>query len=226
MLRELRGRVAVISPHFDDGVFGCGDLLAMWPGAIVVTVFAGRPPAYGALTAWDAAAGFGEGDDVVAARREEDRAALAHLGATAAWLDFCDSQYAQPVTAEAIAVTLAETLPGLAPAAVIAPLGLFHSDHRLASDASLAARRCREVAWLLYEDAIYRRLPGLVAERLAHLARAGIEVAPAEVGGVPSPRKRAAVACYVSQLRALSRPGSAGYDDAFAPERYWTVAAA
>src|SRR5687768_4362539 len=128
MRREFQGRLAVISPHFDDAVFGCGDLLAVCPGAVVVTIFAGRPPAYGTLTAWDAAAGFGEGDDVVAARREEDRAALAHVGATPAWLDFCDSQYARPVALDTITATLADTLRHLAPSAVVAPLGLFHSD--------------------------------------------------------------------------------------------------
>ncbi len=39
-------RVVVVSPHLDDAVLGCGQLLAAWPGATVVTVFAGKPAVY------------------------------------------------------------------------------------------------------------------------------------------------------------------------------------
>jgi LmbE family N-acetylglucosaminyl deacetylase len=217
--------VAVVSPHCDDGVFGCGDLLAACPGAAVVTVFAGRPAAYGPLTPWDAAAGFAEGDDVMAVRREEDRAALERLNATPVWLEFCDSQYRQPATVDAIAAALADALQRVCPTTVLAPLGLFHSDHRLASDACLAARR-RSTTWLFYEDAIYRRIPGLVADRIRDLAGAGLVMAPTQGVQPLSAAKRAALTCYGSQLRALSRPGYPGWEDALAPERYWKVAAA
>ena len=33
------GTLAVISPHLDDGVFACGEMLAAHPGSVVVTVF-------------------------------------------------------------------------------------------------------------------------------------------------------------------------------------------
>ena len=49
--------------HCDDAVFGCGSLLARHPGSVVVPVFAGRPQTYDAVTPWDEAAGFGDGDD-------------------------------------------------------------------------------------------------------------------------------------------------------------------
>ena len=49
----------VLSPHCDDAVFGCGELLADRPGSTVITVFAGRPGSGVPLTRWDAAAGFG-----------------------------------------------------------------------------------------------------------------------------------------------------------------------
>jgi LmbE family N-acetylglucosaminyl deacetylase len=219
--------LAVVSPHCDDGVFGCGDLIAAWPGAVVVTVFAGRPPAYPELTPWDAAAGFLPGDDVAAARREEDRAALKELDATPIWLDFCDSQYREPAPMEDIVAALDAVLQRIAPTKVVVPLGLFHNDHGLASDAALAAlARFRNVPWLAYEDAIYRTLPGLVAERLDELAGAGLSaVRVPPVTPVASPRKRAAIACYASQLRALCRPGFPGFGDALAPERFWRLAA-
>src|SRR5689334_10074107 len=85
--------VVVISPHLDDAVFGCGQLLALHPGSVVSTALAGRPPSYATVTGWDAAAGFRPGDDVIAARRAEDRAALQILDARPVWLDFTDDQY-------------------------------------------------------------------------------------------------------------------------------------
>jgi LmbE family N-acetylglucosaminyl deacetylase len=86
-------RLIVVSPHLDDAVLGCGHLLAQRPGAVVITVFAGRPPRRERVTPWDAAAGFGPGDDVVGARRMEDRRALGALGARPLWLPFLDAQY-------------------------------------------------------------------------------------------------------------------------------------
>ena len=63
-------RLLVISPHFDDAVFSCGHLLAAAPGAVVVTVFGGRPDTYPSpVCPWDADCGFGEESDIVAVRR-------------------------------------------------------------------------------------------------------------------------------------------------------------
>ena len=84
-------RVVVLSPHFDDAAMGAGLLLLRAEAPTVVTVFGGRPPAYpDPPSDWDALGGFTAGDDVVAPRREEDRAAMAVLGATPVWLEFAD----------------------------------------------------------------------------------------------------------------------------------------
>jgi LmbE family N-acetylglucosaminyl deacetylase len=63
----------VISPHLDDAVFSCGQLLEVHPGATVVTIFAGRPPPGTPLTDWDSAAGFGPGEDPIGRRREVEK---------------------------------------------------------------------------------------------------------------------------------------------------------
>ena len=216
--------VAVISPHLDDAVFGCGELLAARPGSVVVTVFAGSPPDSGILTEWDALAGFGAGEDVVAVRRAEDRRALATLGARPLWLDFYDSQYGCSPTVAAVADALDAALLG-APPLVFMPLGLFHSDHHLAHAACLnVLRRRPERTWFAYEEAMYRRVPGSVVERLAALRGAGI--APACAGtssGEGRAAKERAIAAYASQLRALAAPKKPGYADACAAERYWSL---
>lgn len=218
-------RLLVVSPHCDDGVFGCGDVIAAHPGAVVVTVFAGAAPPGLAVTRWDAAAGFRAGDDVMAARRAEDRAALAVLGARPLWLPFRDAQYGPSPRAEAIAAALAAALAAVRPAAVLAPLGLFHSDHHRAHEACMLARRgAPRATWFLYEEAMYRRLDDLAPDRVAAVRAAGLRLETTPPRRAASARKRQAVAAYRSQLRALAAPGHPGVDDVFAPERLWRLA--
>jgi LmbE family N-acetylglucosaminyl deacetylase len=220
-------RMLVVSPHCDDAVLSCGDLLRDNPGTAVVTVFAGWPPGDPAPTDWDRRAGFAAGDDVIAARREEDRLALAGLSAEPEWLAFVDDQYGAPRSEGDVAATLGATIDRLEPSRVVIPLGLFHPDHRLAHDAALVALRARRVAeWTCYEEATYRRVPGLVDERVSALRDAGLTVTrwPASERAA-SDAKRRAIACYGSQLRALSTLGPSAVADVYRPERYWRVAA-
>jgi LmbE family N-acetylglucosaminyl deacetylase len=180
------------------------------------------------LTEGDAAAGFQAGDDVIGLRREEDRRALGGLGAEPIWLEFLDSQYADPPSGETIAGALEALLRRVAPDAVFFPLGLFHSDHRLTRQASLLLEeRHGAVRWFAYEDCLYRNIAGLRDEVIEALRMAGLSPIAArfpENSGALE-RKRNAVACYRSQLRALATPGRPGYADAFAAEAYWQIGA-
>jgi LmbE family N-acetylglucosaminyl deacetylase len=222
------GRLLVLSPHLDDGVFSCGELIAGHPGATVVTVFAGWPRDGGALTAWDEACGFHSGRAAMAARRAEDRAAAAVLRARTRWLAFLDAQYRSGRGEEAIDRRLGGVLRAIDPTTVLVPLGLFHGDHRLVHRAGLRLLRAEgppRRLWLAYEDAIYRRIPGLLQRRLARLVRDGVLATPLpDVRRGPPARKRQAVRCYRSQLRGLATPGRRGHVDACAPERYWQLA--
>ncbi|MGN6675946.1 MAG: PIG-L deacetylase family protein [Thermomicrobiales bacterium] len=222
-----REPAVVISPHLDDGVFGCGELLASHPGSVVVTTFAGRPARYDGVTVWDAAAGFQTGDDVIAERREEDRAALAVLAARPIWLDFQDRQYGPPPATEAVTTALEGAIARVNGAAVYCPLGLFHDDHKQTFEAVLPLlQRMSERAWFAYEDALYRNIPHLLEERLTSLPELGVAATLAGASGNASARKRRAMRCYQSQVRALTAPGYPGVDDAFAPERYYRLALA
>jgi LmbE family N-acetylglucosaminyl deacetylase len=215
-------RLLVISPHLDDGVLGCADAIAGNPGAVVVTVMAGRPDSYPVpLPAWDRDSGFQPGDDVVATRRREDERALALLQAKPHWLDFLDHQYAPSVrpTPTAVADALASAIASADAELVASPLGIVHPDHVLTSAAALAlATRIPTLAWLLYAEAPYKTEH---AERVAplvdHVRARGLEVtdaAPAQP--LATALKSAAIECYRTQLRALPR-----WRDALLPERYW-----
>jgi LmbE family N-acetylglucosaminyl deacetylase len=224
-------RIAVVSPHFDDGVLGAAHLLSTYTGSAVVTVFGGWPPAYPSEpTSWDAAGGFQAGDDVVAARRREDDAALALLEARPVRLEFSDHQYLSPTeqpSPEQVAPALEEALLGLAPTAVFLPMGLANPDHVVTHEAGLRVRDGhQELAWFCYEDHGYMHLPGLLAWRVAKLFRSGLWPTPAVVPIEPDmARKRQAVACYRSQVAPLERDHAlAERLDANVPEQFWRLA--
>lgn len=204
-----------ISPHLDDVVLGCAGLVGSHPGAVVVTVAAGRPGPH-PLTDWDRRCGFGEGEDVVGARRLEDEAALNLLGARPVWLEFLDGQYGPPPPHAELVAAVEGAMDGAA--TVASPLGLFHNDHVVTARACYDVARARNgVGWLVYEDAIYRATPGRTEEALAALKADGFSLREVDVPG--SPVKREAIDCYPSQVLGL-----AGLlDDAYRPERYWSL---
>jgi LmbE family N-acetylglucosaminyl deacetylase len=231
---ELR-RVVIVSPHLDDAVLGCASLMAAHPGVTVVTVFAGRPVAYPSpMLHWDSLCGFVEGDEVHAARRAEDAAALALLDATPVWLDFVEHSYLERaawVRPDAVAETLDEAVRAAEPTAVFVPFGLGNPDHDCTHDAAMLVRdrfveRGDEASWFCSEDTGYKHIPGLLAWRVARLFRGGVWPTPAAVPVDPrGERKDAAVACYPSQLLALEAEWAiSGKLAAPAPEQFWRLA--
>lgn len=240
--------LTVISPHLDDAVFSCGALIAAARDAVVVTVLAGMPDADTALTDWDRAAGFASVTQAVANRRREDARSLNMLGARPEWLRFLDGQYGKPQSAEDIMAGLAASPALQRGGTVVAPMGLFHSDHVLVSQACMLLRttvmgmqtaRATQTAddhagdgaedrapvpptqWLFYEDAIYRRLPGMVQSRLLGWWQAGLVASPVHFPVAPwHAAKMAAVEAYESQLPLFNAGQLA---DIGAPERYWSL---
>jgi LmbE family N-acetylglucosaminyl deacetylase len=224
-------RVVVCSPHFDDAALGAAHLLTAHPDSTVVTVFGGRPASYpDPPTEWDALGGFRAGDDVVALRRLEDRAAMEVLGAAPIWLDFVDHQYLAPderAEPHEIAVALDAVLEEAQPTAVFLPMGLANPDHVATHDAGvlLAAQR-DDLTWFCYEDSGYKHIPGMLAWRIAKLFRSDLWPTPMVVPVVlDNDRKRAAIECYRSQLPPLNRDHALGARiGGSVPEQFWMLA--
>lgn len=177
-------RIVVVSPHFDDAALGGAHLLATYPGTTVITVCGGPPDAYPEEpTDWDALGGFVAGDDVVAIRREEDRAAMALVDATPVWLDFVDWQYLRKderAAPEEVATMLEAALARVAPTAVFLPVGVANPDHVLTHDAGrLVLDRHPDITWFAYEDHGYKHIPGLLAWRISKLFHSGLWPTPA-----------------------------------------------
>ncbi|QAU34031.1 PIG-L family deacetylase [Janthinobacterium sp. 17J80-10] len=222
------GKLLIISPHGDDAIFACGEVMASRRGLILVSLFAGLPSPALPLTDWDAAGGFSNTHEAVVQRREEHGRAVELLHATPILLDFLGSQYSDPPGAIGLAETIAAVLDEENPDSVMLPAGLYHADHILTHQAALMARtRDPQRQWLLYEDSFYRRMPTLLQQRLTGLVHFGIEATPVAFDThAQAERKRHAVQCYASQLRALAAPGRPGHSDIFAPEGYWRLSAA
>jgi LmbE family N-acetylglucosaminyl deacetylase len=224
-------RIVVVSPHFDDAAMGAGHLLGSYGDTTVITVLAGRPPAYPEVPSdWDALGGFVAGDDVVAVRRQEDLAAMAVLGSEHRWLEFADHQYLAPEdrpTPAEVAPVLAQTIAELDPTSVFFPMGLGNPDHVMVHDAALLVREQQpERTWFCYEDHGYKHIPGLLAWRVAKMLRAQPWPTPAIVPHTPDEeRKRRAIWCYTSQIPPLEQDHAlTARMEGRVPEQFWQLA--
>lgn len=220
----------VVSPHLDDAVFSCGMLLASHPGSLVCTVFCGVP-ALPQRTPWDASAGHRDSSDALRARIAEDEQALALVRARAVRLPFLDSQYGSTPTVDDLTRTLTDVWRMNASGRLVAPLGLYHSDHVLVGNACRSLiRKERIPEAILYEDALYRTIRGAARRRYETLEWEGYAFselgthARASLGPLRAPgsanAKWRAVHAYRSQLRALADPHP---NDLVEPERYVVI---
>lgn len=211
-----------VSPHFDDVALSCGGTAARAARrgtAEVVTVFAGRSPVSLSPFARFQHERWGY-VDAVDVRRQEDRAAMAILGARYRWLDFPDAIYRDdlyqsdeelfgPVKAEdepivqSVSRSLVAFTRQLAPRQVYLPLSVGqHVDHQICT--SLAPTLAMEGAEVrLYEDVPYALTPGAVDVRIRQL---GWSLSPIVVEiDDDLERRLAAIHCYASQLPTIFR---------------------
>lgn len=129
MIHNPGGPALVLSPHLDDAVLSAWTTVGSDRDVVVLTVFAGVPPA-GHLGRFDPIFGVTDSASLMRARRAEDAAALALAERTPIHLDFLDSQYREaPVDLEAVATEIRERLRAVS--AIYAPAGIGdHPDHR------------------------------------------------------------------------------------------------
>ena len=243
-----------LSPHLDDAVLSCGGRIWRQVEAgvrvLVVTVFAGVPDRDAPLSpfARGLQVRWGHLAEAAARRQEEDRAALALLGAEPVHWPYADCIYRHipggrfPYASEealwgevhsaetGLVADLADRLAALPLApdgGLYAPLGVgHHVDHQIVR--RIAATCGHTVTY--YEDFPYAEEPQAVRAALAG-GRWQAQVALLSEGALEA--KIAAIACYRSQLSTFwASPGEmAATVRAFAEkvgngrpaERYWKV---
>jgi len=210
-----------LSPHLDDAVLSCGGHIwqQVQAGAdvLVVTIFAGADVsgAPHSSFAQQLHARWGHPADAVASRQEEDRAALALLGAEGVHWPYVDCIYRQtadsrflyaseealwgqvhPLEQGLIAELAARlaTIPLAPGGTVYAPLEAgHHVDHQIVRRAAEASGH----ALTYYEDFPYAQDPqALQAALTERHARSALVVLTKEA----LEAKIAAIACYRSQI--------------------------
>jgi LmbE family N-acetylglucosaminyl deacetylase len=215
-----------LSPHLDDAVLSCGGTMlrsaARGEAVHVVNVFAGSPE-YGRLSefARELHTHWGGGPDPVAARRAEDGAVLASMGATVEPWEFRDCIYrgqgetwfyasrddlfgpVHPGDAgllSRIALRLAELRAERPDAVFFAPLGAgHHVDHQIVRAGAVALARLGAPV-VFYEDFPYTGEPAALEKAQAELGRVAWEAA---VAPIDVEAKIQAIAGYVSQILDL-----------------------
>jgi LmbE family N-acetylglucosaminyl deacetylase len=227
-MAEMTGPVVVVSPHLDDAVLSCGELISQLDDCFVLTVFAGSPRSWQIHRSWDHDwCGFAEGTDVVAARLREDDAALASLGAAAARLDLLDEQYCQPgvdPSEEELGEVIGASVDRTGAATVLVPLGLGHNDHLLAAaGCRLAALNRSHLRWFAYQDLPYGYEPETSGSRAVEEALRSCSPLAArtiDLGNRSGAQAKVeALDHYPTQMRGLGARRLA----ALGPERYWTL---
>jgi LmbE family N-acetylglucosaminyl deacetylase len=227
-MSELQGSAAglVISPHLDDAVLSCAQLIKSRPGTTVLTVLAGFPP--GAHGGWSArTTGLSLAQDANRQRREEDERASEVLASRTRWIDLFAQEYglgdSPDQRRERIEEVLVEALAQSDAPVVFVPLGITHPDHIAVSDAALRAVLGAGLDCFIYMDMPYGQArPGRVRRRLRELRRTFAVEPPVQfVGDLEG--KGEAVRAYSSQvteLQAFGRHFGRVFSD---PETYWRV---
>lgn len=223
----LESPVVIVSPHLDDAVLSCSEILATYPGTRVISVLAGAPQSphrgYNSRTT-----GRDYAPDAVALRREEDRAALAVVDAAPIWLDLLDKDYESFRPAgdygSQVEEALESVLNDLHVRTVVIPLGLWHDDHVLVAEACLDVVLARGLAVIVYLDLPYGlALPQLISERLGELRRHGT-VEEVAFEGAARVDKRALMRHYRSQYKETRRNARRAFARTMrGGERYWRL---
>ncbi|MGA2527527.1 MAG: PIG-L family deacetylase [Acidimicrobiales bacterium] len=213
--------LVLISPHLDDAVFSCSQVLLAHPGTTVISVFAGRPPD-GRWSEWDEKC-FLPGQDPMTVLREEDRQALQCLGATPVHLPFLDVEYGTTYEIEEIADAIAAQLDALGPESVLIPLGIQHLDHVTTHRAVVRLIRERpQIRWIIYEELPYRlEYAEYRQTQVRELLEGGFRLSELALPRNLSTRpKLRAIHKYESQCKAMGRKR---IRLALLDERYWEV---
>ncbi len=191
--------IVVVSPHFDDAVLSCWNVLDRGRESVtVVTVFGGAPPP-GRLWPWDAKPpGASDSASRVAERKEENRRALATTGSLGVSLELLEVQYAEVGGGR---LEPHELEPHLFNARIVfAPAGVgrevVHPDHATVRD---VVTRLRPDA-VLYADQPYCRFP---ADLDVAGERTGYTREIVTISGEAARRKVAAIRCYAGEVQRL-----------------------
>jgi LmbE family N-acetylglucosaminyl deacetylase len=213
----------MLSPHLDDAVLSCGQMISDRPETVVATAFTAVPKRGRMLTPFDKNSGFHSADHALRTRRVEDERALGALNARGVHLGLLDNQYDPAKDWDRAVFELAqafkEQIDKIEPITIVGPVGIAHPDHIVSAGAFriVVTERPEIDAWL-YEELPSRVLwPEETQGRLDTWREFFPEMALGFLGRGDRAAKVAAVESYRSQLWALDAPTY------LVPERFWRL---
>jgi hypothetical protein len=152
------------SPHLDDASFSCGGWPAINSGTVVCAEFAPTPESIRGTT-WDRQHSFARSNEAIRGRISQN-SAMSLLHAVPCQFPL-ESQYEAPASADSVLCAMLEVIDEHAVEALMMPVGLYHSDHKLVRRACRRALKVgRDLDYGMYEHALYRRMAGLMQTRL------------------------------------------------------------
>lgn len=214
----------ILSPHYDDAVLSCGQMIADRPECVVATAFTQIPRRGRMLTTYDKNSGFTSAGRAMQARRFENSEAMLTLGARRGIdLGLLDNQY-DPAkdwdqSVHELAERLRDAIEESGATTIVGPVGLAHPDHVVCAGAFriVASGAPHLDAWL-FEDLPSRVLyPIETHERIEIWRTFFPKMMLGFLGCGDRAVKQKAVACYRSQLWALDEPTY------LVPERFWRL---
>lgn len=205
------GQVVIVSPHSDDAVLSLGAAVAhaTSDGAAVsvLTVLAGDPESTRPASDWDRRCGFGTEGESARARRLEDSAACALIGAEVDWLPYGYGSYGPHATDDEVWRAVYKACSG-GETVLLPGFPLLHPDHVWLTE--LLLRRglpCARVGLYVEQPYAYKRrwrIRPSVTGPLVSMLPGGVEWRSAPALARDRLVKWKAVRAYVSQLRPLS----------------------
>lgn len=135
-------KVAVLSPHLDDGVLSLGGSIAHLTrrgvNVDIITVLAGDPSADLPAGRYDESCGFATAGEAVRTRRAEDATACRLVGANPTWMPFWDGYYSSEGVTEDEVIAAIEAAVVEMDLVLIPGYPLLHPDHAWLSTLVLA----------------------------------------------------------------------------------------
>ncbi len=231
----------ILSPHFDDGVWSLGGLMAKnkneSKNELLVATFFTQRPAETAYTHWDKISGFSDSNEAISARTKENEKALAPFQAIIKNYDYLDFQYRIKKENKKIKEKISKDIDALikeyqdrelfiyGPATF--GLEITHPDHQIVHDSFMDVWRknkIKNVQFLIYEDFPYAKRFAISRKEslnnyLEKTENIKLEENPIELDKTELEEKITGIDTYKSQIKSF---GSLGDNIRTSAQKFYT----
>ena len=219
----------ILSPHFDDGVFSLGGLMAQIEEKpdkrIIVATFFTKKPTIAMHTEWDKISGFSDSNQAVKERTKENERALTPFNAIIKNYDYPDFQYRKKDQNKEIENKIRNNIESILEENINKEIFIYgpatfgqqitHPDHQIVHDALMDVAKEKtytNIHFFIYEDYPYIRRfnnEGKISLNayLNKIENLTFEEKPITLNNENLTRKIDSVKMYKSQIKAFNSLG-------------------